>query len=128
MSLVGQKPEPRNKFKNSLCHLELLKKSKKLEIIHLFIMLRGIKPLQESDLNFSSEITLFVFPKNHVILIFPKTIKILIFQSLKAIEQMNGKEISPGETITCTIAKPSENNRNQNRRGRGKFFSCGTRR
>ena len=33
---------------------------------------------------------------------------------------MNGKEISPGETITCTIAKPSENNRNQNRRGRGK--------
>ena len=41
---------------------------------------------------------------------------------------MNGKEISPGETITCTIAKPSENNRNQNRRGRGKFFSSGTRR
>ena len=40
----------------------------------------------------------------------------------KAIEQMNGKEISPGETITCTIAKPSENNRNQNRRGRGKIF------
>ena len=39
---------------------------------------------------------------------------------------MNGKEISPGETITCTIAKPSENNRNQNRRGRGKFFLCGT--
>jgi len=40
-------------------------------------------------------------------------------QALAAIEQMNGKEISPGETITCTIAKPSENNRNQNRRGRG---------
>ena len=47
-----------------------------------------------------------------------------IFKSLKAIEQMNGKEISPGETITCTIAKPSENNRNQNRRGRGEFFSA----
>ena len=38
---------------------------------------------------------------------------------------MNGKEISPGETITCTIAKPSENNRNQNRRGRGEFFLRG---
>ena len=31
---------------------------------------------------------------------------------------MNGKEISPGEVITCTIAKPSENNQ-QNRRRRG---------
>ena len=35
---------------------------------------------------------------------------------------MNGKEISPGETITCTVAKPSENNRNQNRRPRGKII------
>ena len=54
MSLVGQKQELRNKFKNYLCHLELLKKSKKLEIIHLFIMLRGTKPLQESDLKLFS--------------------------------------------------------------------------
>merc|ERR1719447_2094940 len=82
MSLVGQKREPRNKFKNSLRHSELSKKSKKIgnySFVHY----------AERD------------------------------QALAAIEQMNGKEISPGETITCTIAKPSENNRNQNRRGRG---------
>ena len=112
MSLVGQKREPRNKFKNSLRHSELSKKSKKLEIIHLFIMLRGIRPLQELDLKkFLVSNSFFIKNQN-------------IFKSLKAIEQMNGKEISPGETITCTIAKPSENNRNQNRRGRGEFFSA----
>ena len=50
MSWVGQKLELKNKSKNFLRLSEPLKKSKKLEIIHLFIMLRGIRPLQESDL------------------------------------------------------------------------------
>ena len=39
-------------------------------------------------------------------------------QALASIEAMNGKEISPGEVITCTIAKPSDQNQ-QNRRRRG---------
>jgi len=45
-------------------------------------------------------------------------------QALASIEAMNGKEISPGEVITCTIAKPSENNQ-QNRRRRGGWNQFG---
>ena len=118
MLLVGQKRELRNKSKNFLHHLEPLKKSKKLEIIHLFIMLKGIRPLQESDLKIFSEHFYGFFFEIFSFGIFLEKIS----NRGKAIEQMNGKEISPGETITCTIAKPSENNRNQNRRGRGKIF------
>ena len=43
-------------------------------------------------------------------------------QAMAAIEAMNGKEISPGESITCTLAKPSEPNQQNRRRRGGKPF------